>query len=386
MLPLFVLSCTFTRGGLATDEHAGDVNQYHVYANEVVDDGLLPYDDFFLEYPPGSLLAFVPPALLPDARYTSAFKLGMALCGALSLAIVAALLVRRRVGGIDLLLGTGLVAVSPLLLGQFYLNRYDPMAAAMAVAALGLLLVDRVRLGAAVLALAFVTKVFVAATIPVVAVRIARRSGRRALLIAVAVSGLVTFVVFAPFAAVGAGGLRAAFVYQAGRQLHTESFGGSLVLAADRLGIYDARVVKAVAIDLSGRLPDMVATLSTVVSMVAILAVGVTYALGSDDDDRFIIGFVAAVVGFTAFSKAVSPQFLAWLIPLVALVPARTGRIAIPLVGVATLASQVALRGFPGLDPETWAVWTLVLRNLLLAAVFGILVSSLVRTRRRASP
>jgi hypothetical protein len=241
-----------------------------------------------------------------------------------------------------------------------------------------------VRLGAAMLAVAFVTKVFVAATIPVTAVRIARRSGRRALLIAVAVSALVSVAVVAPFAAVGAGGLRAAFVYQSGRQLHTESVGGSFLLAADRLGIYDARVVEGVAIDLSGSVPDTIADVSTAVSLLAILAVGITYALGSDDDDRFIVGFVASVVGFTAFSKAVSPQFLAWLIPLVALVPARTGRIAIPLVALATLASQVALRGFQGLDPETWAVGTLVLRNLLLAALFGILLTSLLRTRRRA--
>ena len=383
-LPVYWLGCIVTLGGLASEAYPADVNMYHLFANNVIDDGLVPYDDFFMEYPPGALLAFLPPALLADDLYAPVFKLAMAFCGAISMAIVAGLLVRRRVAAVELLVGVGLVAVSPLLLGHVYLNRYDPFAALLGVIALAVLLSGRVRSGAAWLALAFVTKVFVAAALPVVAIRVLRRNGRRALIAGAAWFALVTAVAFVPFALVGAGGLRAAFVFQAERLLQTESLGGSLLLAAERLGLYDARIVAGLSVDLGGGLPDALAALSTLVSLAAIAAVAIAYALGSDDDERLILGFAAAVVAFTAFSKAVSPQYLVWIVPLVALVGWRTLRLAAPITAVASLATFISQHGFEGLTVEAWAVWLLVVRNVLLVLLFALLVAALWRTRAAA--
>jgi hypothetical protein len=84
------------------------------------------------------------------------------------------------------------------------------------------------------------------------------------------------------------------------------------------------------------------------------------------------------VAGFVAFGKVLSPQFLIWLIPLVPLVAGRIGIVASGLLGAALVTTQlwfpsrywdvVALEG---------AAWLVFVRDLLLVAIFGVLVMAI---------
>jgi uncharacterized protein YpmS len=47
------------------------------------------------------------------------------------------------------------------------------------------------------------------------------------------------------------------------------------------------------------------------------------------------------------------------------------------LLGVALAATQAEQRGWEGLTIETWAVWVLLARNIILLAVFLLLVLEL---------
>jgi hypothetical protein len=82
-------------------------------------------------------------------------------------------------------------------------------------------------------------------------------------------------------------------------------------------------------------------------------------------------------VGFVAFGKVLSPQFMVWLVPLVALVAGRRGLLAGALLGIAL---WLTLYWFPGrywefVDNLRPGLTTIVLlRDLLLVAVFGVLV------------
>src|SRR5215213_311472 len=74
-------------------EGSAGLKIYH-HAGEAILRGKIPYRHFFLEYPPGSLLAFLPPARFTSNRgaYTDLFAIEMAVAivGALVLVALAA--------------------------------------------------------------------------------------------------------------------------------------------------------------------------------------------------------------------------------------------------------------------------------------------------------
>ena len=123
-IPVFVAACAAPDGGLFRAARFRDVHLYQRYTQLLLH-GHLPYRDFFLEYPPGALAVFIPPAAATSAHYNAAFKALMALCGAASLVLVALVLTRLRAPAVRLWAAVLLVAVSPIALGPISLNTYD---------------------------------------------------------------------------------------------------------------------------------------------------------------------------------------------------------------------------------------------------------------------
>lgn len=158
--------------------------------------------------------------------------------------------------------------------------------------------------------------------------------------------------------------------------LHIESLGASVLLAADKVGLYRAEWVwgAPAQIDLAGGLPDAVGMASTIIQFGALAAVVITFARGDGGQERLIAAFTAAVIALVALGKVLSPQFLIWLVPLVPLLGGRAGRIATMLLAGALVVTQVesahdrdAASGLRGGD---WTVWALLGRNTLLVAIF----------------
>ena len=119
-------------------ENSNDLKIYHD-TGEALLRGEIPYRDFFIEYPPASLPAFVPPALFSDGTpgYVTLFANEMALALAVSL-ILAALTARRLWGSRAWLLPALTFAVSAILLYPVAVTRYDAVVAlTLAVAAYG---------------------------------------------------------------------------------------------------------------------------------------------------------------------------------------------------------------------------------------------------------
>ena len=79
-------------------EGSNDLGSYHS-AGEAILRGEIPYKDFFIEYPPGSLPAFVAPALFSEGKpeFIDFFTSEMALV--LVAALVFVSLTARRLGG-----------------------------------------------------------------------------------------------------------------------------------------------------------------------------------------------------------------------------------------------------------------------------------------------
>jgi hypothetical protein len=104
------------------------------------------------------------------------------------------------------------------------------------------------------------------------------------------------------------------------------------------------------------------------------VALWVAFARGAADRERFIRCTAACVCAFVAFGKVLSPQYLIWLVPLVALVGGRRGVAAVALLVAALVATQA---WFPDhywdYVRELDRAWLVLLRNVLLVALVAVL-------------
>ncbi len=133
-------------------------------------------------------------------------------------------------------------------------------------------------------------------------------------------------------------------------------------------------------IDLGGSLPNLIADLSFAVEIAAILAVAWAYWRAREEDEQLITAFAASIVAYTIFSKVLSPQYLTWLVPLVALVRLRLA--VVLLLVILPLTQAEVYWGKDGLLEANWSVWLLVARNLALIGVYVVLLARLRRGAR----
>jgi uncharacterized membrane protein len=340
----------------------------------------VPYRDFFMEYPPGALAVFLPPAAF-SGHYNAAFKALMALCGVAALFLLALLLARLGASRSRLCAGVGLFALSPIALGPISLNTYDAFPALLVLAGLVLLLAGPATCAFALFGLAFAAKVYPLVVIPPALLFVLRTMGRRSAIRAGAAFVAAVVVAVVPFLALAPHGLAESFRAQAGRGLQVESLGGSSLAVADRLGLYGATVVHrtghAISYELTGSLPDTLAALSSAAQVAAVLLVVWLYARRRDEAAGLALAFTAAVAGFLAFTRFFSPQYLVWLVPLVVLL----GPDAWVLTAVALVLAQVWFFHYSNVFTLGGYVWLVFIRDLLVVALFAVALRALLRRR-----
>ena len=362
-----------------------DTPVYQEYG-EAMAAGQVPYRDFGLEYPPGALPVFWLPTLGPAEHYRSIFEALMWICAAALLVIVvrsaAALGASpRRLLAIAVALG-----LFPLALGSVVLTRYDLWPAALAAAALAAVLMGRARLGLAVLGIAVAAKIYPLVLLPPLLIYLARKYGRREAAIGLGAFAAALAVIVVPFALIAPDGLWDSVSRQLDRPLQIESLGASLLLAAHQLGLYEPTVVSTHGSqNLSGSLPDALATVQTVLQAAALVAVWALFARGPASAGRLVAACAGSVVVFVAFGKVLSPQFIIWLVPVVPLVAGRVGLAAAGFLGAALISTHL---WFPtrywdmvDLQPVGWVV---LVRNVLLVALAVVLAVATARARAPA--
>ena len=377
-IPIYVAACAVPDGGLFRAERFRDVHLYQGFANAVFD-GRVPYRDFFMEYPPGALAVFLPPAAFGSSHYNAAFKCLMALCGIATLLIVATLLAKIGVSTTRLWAAVLLFALSPLALGPISLNTYDAWPALLTVGALALLLSGRDVFAFALLGAALAAKVYPVVLIPPVAIFVWRERGRISALRSLGASLMVCALFVVPFLVVAPHGLAESFRAQAARSLQVESLGGSLLAVADRLGLYSATVVHrtghAISYDLVGSLPETLAVLSSIAQALAVISVAWLYLRGRDDPRRLALAFAAAVAGFLAFTRFFSPQYLVWVVPFVLLLEPAVWA----LTAAALVLAQVWFFHYHQVFALGGYVWLVLVRDLLVLELFVLVLLRLQR-------
>jgi uncharacterized membrane protein len=383
--PVYLAACAVPDGGLFRAARFRDLHIYQGYAEKLLD-GSLPYRDVFVEYPPGAFAVFLPPTAFGADHYNAAFKSLMALCGIATLLLVALVLAEFGASRARLYVAVGLLAVSPAALGPISLNTYDAWPALLTVLALWVFLRGWDLAGFAVLGLAISAKVYPLVLVPLACVHVWRRAGPRRVAYGLAALVAVAAAVVAPFAAYAPHGVFESFRSQAERGLQVESLGASLLLVLDRLGLYDATVVRTTGVagrNLVGGAADAVAVVSLVLEALAVATVWLLYARVRDGRARLPVAFAAAVAGFIAFTKVLSPQYMVWLVPLVVLVDGAAGVVAVSLTAAALVLAQVWFFHYGALFRIEWPVWLLVVRDLVLVVLYLVLAGALTRWKIR---
>jgi hypothetical protein len=373
----------------------GDVSRYRLLGR-LWGAGVTPYSGFLLEYPPGALPVFLAPLLFGgEARYPIFFGLEMMAFDLATLLLVAALARRlhpeeptaEALAGASYILFTA--ALFPVLFARF-----DLAPAAFTLLALYLFYGDAAWAGAIVLGLAGAVKLWPLAVVPLFLVLGGRREGFRG---AARVAGLIAVGFFVPVLPVlaRAGSKIVDFVsfhYQRGIQL--ESTWATLAIILSDLGIAPIQVdPRFGAVHLQGPAASVFARVSNPVLLALALApqvVAYRRGLGRSGDARGETGILTAgcaVVGFLVGGKVLSPQFMMWLMPFMALLTVSTaGWVAALAMSVLTTAIYpywwpALLHEEPGHLGALAAIFT---RNALLFAFYLLLLRRLARSPRSA--
>ena len=362
--------------GLPPDlrEVSNDLSIYR-QAGEAVLRGEIPYRDFFIEYPPGSLPLFVPPALLSDDAlgYATLFSWEMALVLVATLVLMA-LTARKLPDSWAWPVPAITFTAAAIMLYPVATTRYDAVVAlTLAIAAFCTALGGRYSsLAYASLGIGAAAKIVPAlATVPLA---LARRRAARGYAIFFGVLALffVSALLF------GGAGFLQSLAYHADRGLQVESLAASILMILGRVNevvfAYGAFEVRGRGVEFAGSLslPLMGASL-----LGSALFMFREYRSGRFGPRAFPRYSAALILAFMLGSKVLSPQYVIWLLPLV---PLGAGGVAGILVSVVFLAvcwttSQVYPLHYDDLlngrapGPEL-----LFARNLLLVVLWSLLL------------
>jgi FkbM family methyltransferase len=351
----------------------GDVAHYERIAGRIAGGGV-PYRDVRFEYPPAALVPLLLPEALPG-RYQPAFRWTMWAATCAAALVLLLLLARLGAGRGRLLAAAAFVGLAPLALPNVFFDRFDAWPALLLLLALTAVAAGRDRVGAGVLALATTAKVYPALALPPLLLRGGRPATRRLLGVFAAVAAAVLL----PFALLGPHGAADAVGTLLRRPLHVESLGGSVLLALDRAGLYDARVFLSGggSQDLGGTLPAAVAGAQTALLVLVLLLLWAGLARAPVRPADVAAASAAGVAAFVALGKVLSPQFLVWLVLLVPLAAARRWIVALVLAAGALALTRAyypyryedVLRGGD-------AAFLLLARDVVLVALAAVLVAA----------
>jgi hypothetical protein len=179
-----------------------------------------------------------------------------------------------------------------------------------------------------------------------------------------------------PFLVIAPHGVWWAIHGQENRPLQLESVGAAVFLAAHQLvGLHLSYYFTHSSDNLDGHPALTFAGVMSVLQLVSLLGVWALYALGPATRERLLTTTAAAVCAFIVFDRVLSPQYLIWLAPLVAMINGRRGLAAMALLACAMAMTQIyyplqfaPLKSFAALQS-----WTVIGRDLLLVTLFATL-------------
>ncbi|MHB8792280.1 MAG: glycosyltransferase 87 family protein [Thermoleophilia bacterium] len=370
------------------DRSITDTPVYYDYASRVAE-GMIPYVDFASEYPPMAMLLFSLPRLFSGSGYSwfvIAFEAEMLAfsCGIVWLLSIVAWRQWHSVGKLAGTLAT--YSVFLLCLGSIVELRFDLAAAFLMLASLTCFITDRRLAAWLLLGIGIMTKIVPVLIAPLFFISLWRRRYFREMITGPAVMAVSAFIIALPFLVAAPSGLANAFLYHAERPLQLESSWASPLLLMAKFSGYEVRIMNSYGShNVFASASDAFAMLSGPITALILLAGYWIYWRRSIKDEStkwdatLLVRFAAiAIATFIFGGKVFSPQFLIWLLPLIALIKGRDRGLVTGLFAAVLVLTQWE---FPA---RYWELYLLekhmvvevAARNLLLGLVLLLMIIS----------
>lgn len=353
----------------------GDINRYAGWATEIVGDGLMPYRDVDMEYPPGSLPFVMLPAMLGQGDFSRPVFVAMMI--ALDAVAFGALLLLARRGASYRGAVTWLLL--PPVLGVLMYGRLDLIPAVALLLALERAHARGWFASGVWLGLGTAAKLVPALFVPL---SLMAAAGRRARLLGGAVLG--GLVAWLPFARDTGELINDVLGYHSARGIHLESLWGSLLNLERIAGGPVDLVFQFGAYHIVGPGADAMLQATTLLSVAIVVVTAVIAVLRwRRRPERARLELPLAVTATLALllgtGRVFSPQFMIWLLAAAAVLFAVHPRVALWAGPLLLVIVVLTAAGYPlGFDllkeGARWPALALVYRNVAVI-VLGLLLT-----------
>ncbi len=365
---LYLLLCSFL---IKPDS---DLKFYFNYATKIISNKEVPYKDFYVVYPPLSLLVFIIPALFTKNFYTYSILFGIEMVIFLGILIYLIFLISKNLKK-DYRLPILFALSLTMCLGYIITKRYDIFVSFLTIISIYLLLKDKYTFSALFLSLGILAKLYPIIFFPLYFLYIYKRKNKKEAIIFSVYFMLFLIITLMPLFIIvppkSAGFY--SFLYHFTRPLHCESLYGGLLLLLEKTKL---PVLKApLKNDIYGwsiysPLSPILLPLSTVLILLFFSFILINFWKEKKvSKDIFLKYIFLFLLVFIVFNKVLSPQYLIWLLPLAVLVFDIKNFKIFFLISILTLIiypfSYTSL-----IKKELWIVLLLILRNFLLLYLF----------------
>jgi hypothetical protein len=340
---LYLAAASSPTTGLWSHRFRGDVDTYKFYAKKSHDE--VPIRDFPIEYPPAALVVFLTPLwakqglrhLGVHVTYKALFKALMLICGLLIVFIVASTANFLWSDPRRVLAAAVVVGVSPLALGPIAISWYDMWPTLLTIAAVAFFVRRQLTAAFALLGFAIAAKLFGLVLLPLLLVQALRWVGWKRTLAPLAAFLATTAICFGTAAILSIRGLRYPFSYLIDRPVEIESTAGSIVGLEHIAGWREVGThVSYGSINFEGTHAAHLGVVIAIVGAVALVALWWRSAMVSLSPEALIARSTAVIAIAIACSKVLSPQYLVWLVPFVALTLRRAALLMLAVAVVLT--------------------------------------------------
>lgn len=376
------------------DRSITDTPVYYQYASRIAQ-GMFPYRDFSLEYPPVAVLLFSLPRLISGPDYTwfvFAFEAEM-LAFSCGIVVVLSIIAWRQWQSIGKLAGVlGTYTIFLLCLGSIVELRFDLAAAFLILASVACFITDRRLAAWLLLGVGIMTKIIPVLIAPIFLISHFRRRQYNQMISGPALMLVAALAIAIPFLIAAPEGLANAFLYHVERPLQLESTWSTPLLLMAKYSGYSVSIMNSYGShNVFSSLSNTLAVLSGPVTILVILfSYGVYWRRSRGDgplqwDSSQVIRFAALTIAIFIFGgKVFSPQFLIWLLPLIPLIKGRDRGLITGLFAAVLLLTQWE---FPA---RYWELYLLqkqmvvevAARNVLLGLLVVVLLVSTGRQSR----